>query len=348
MTLAPYSHAEGSGTTAGGPASHAEGNGTVTNNFAEHAEGSHNVSNKNSDTFGDAENTISSIGIGTSLADKKNAWEVMQNGDAYLLGVGQYDGTNPDDATSLQTTINAKQNSLTAGIGIIIENNTIDVDVETISSVEYVDANITDTMNFIIQERDSEHAGRVAGDDLLQANKQDKLTAGTNITIDANNVISAAGGGDVFEVTSETLSADLIEAFEDGKICIHKRYDNPNTQIYIASIKKNNTIIFNKLDLSYNPNTKKMFCGYVGVDVSNTTVSIDNYIATSLITDSYFAKTTDIGLVQPDNTTITVNQHGVISAVIPAPPTSDGQYVLSVVDGAYSWVSVPNANGNSF
>ena len=47
-------------------------------------------------------------------------------------------------------------------------------------------------MNFIIQERDNEHAGRVAGDNLLQANKQDKLTAGANIIIDSNNVISAS------------------------------------------------------------------------------------------------------------------------------------------------------------
>lgn len=107
MTLGSYSHAEGSGTTTGGVASHAEGNGTVTNNFAEHAEGSHNVSNKASDSFGDEGNTISSIGIGTSLEDKKNAWEVMQNGDAYLYGVGDYDGTNTSEAKTLQEVLSS-------------------------------------------------------------------------------------------------------------------------------------------------------------------------------------------------------------------------------------------------
>ena len=39
----------------------------------------------------------------------------------------------------------------------------------------------------------SETAGLVTQAEL--ANKQDKLTAGTNITIDSNNVISATGGG---------------------------------------------------------------------------------------------------------------------------------------------------------
>lgn len=127
MTLGSYSHTEGSGTTAGGAASHAEGNGTVTNNFAEHAEGSHNVSNKASDNFGDEGNTISSVGIGTSLEDKKNALEIMQNGDAYLLGVGEYDGTNTSSADTLQEILNNKQDNLTAGDAIDITDDTIAV-----------------------------------------------------------------------------------------------------------------------------------------------------------------------------------------------------------------------------
>ena len=63
-----YSHAEGAGSLSGGIASHAEGNATVTNNFAEHAEGSYNKSN---------EGTLSSVGIGNSMSDRKNAWEIM-------------------------------------------------------------------------------------------------------------------------------------------------------------------------------------------------------------------------------------------------------------------------------
>lgn len=98
-------------------------------------------------------------------------------------------------------------NKLTGGTGIIINNNnSITYDEEEVSSVEYVDANITDTMNFIIQERDTERAARIAGDNL----KQNKLTAGENISIE-DDVISAAAGGQTIQYeTMPTASADNL------------------------------------------------------------------------------------------------------------------------------------------
>lgn len=83
------SHAEGVGTTASGLASHTEGAGTTAQNDYEHAEGMDNVSHKASDTYGNAGNTQHSIGI-----NSKNAFEVMQNGDIYVKGIGGYQGTN--------------------------------------------------------------------------------------------------------------------------------------------------------------------------------------------------------------------------------------------------------------
>ena len=74
-----------------GEYSHTEGICTNTTNEAEHAEGKYNISNTG---------TISSIGIGTSTSDRKNAFEVMQNGDIYINGIGQYDGTNAIVANS--------------------------------------------------------------------------------------------------------------------------------------------------------------------------------------------------------------------------------------------------------
>ena len=102
------SHAEGFGTTASGACAHAEGNNTravefgshaegrytVANNEAEHAEGSFNVSNSGDTTEAQ---TRHSVGIGTSDPDKKNAHEIMANGDHYVYGVGGYDGTNATD-----------------------------------------------------------------------------------------------------------------------------------------------------------------------------------------------------------------------------------------------------------
>lgn len=100
------SHSEGGSTRAYGNASHAEGHNTIAINAYEHAQGSYNKSNQVISTFGDAGNTLNSIGIGTSESTRKNAVEVMQNGDVYVYGVGDYDGTNPGVADTLQDAIN--------------------------------------------------------------------------------------------------------------------------------------------------------------------------------------------------------------------------------------------------
>lgn len=89
-------HAEGAGNLAGAAASHAEGIRNeigdnayashaegiknITQNRAEHASGQYNKSNKATDTFGDAGNTLFSVGCGTSDADRKNAFEIRQDG----------------------------------------------------------------------------------------------------------------------------------------------------------------------------------------------------------------------------------------------------------------------------
>lgn len=95
-----HSHAEGSMTRATGEQSHAQGYETRAYNNAEHAEGRWNKSNVGSSTFGNAGNTIHSVGIGSSEANRKNAFEIMQNGDVYINSVGGYDGTNPSESNS--------------------------------------------------------------------------------------------------------------------------------------------------------------------------------------------------------------------------------------------------------
>ena len=111
------SHVEGWGSKtyhniASGNGSHTEGVCTRSQNESEHAEGSANVSHKASNTYGDAGNTQHSIGIGTHYNSTKNAVEVMQNGDYYLIGVGGYQGTDTkvQNATikTLQEVINGK------------------------------------------------------------------------------------------------------------------------------------------------------------------------------------------------------------------------------------------------
>ena len=94
--------------------SHAEGRYTQTYNTYEHAEGIFNKSNivNSSSTFTSSGNTLHSVGIGTSNSDRKNAFEIMQNGDAYIKGVGTYDGTNPTSGTNDVATVIASKDNI--------------------------------------------------------------------------------------------------------------------------------------------------------------------------------------------------------------------------------------------
>ena len=68
---------------ANGEYSFAEGQNTVANNRSEHAMGEFNESHHIDNTFGSSGNTLFSIGNGTN-SKRKNALEVMQNGDIYI------------------------------------------------------------------------------------------------------------------------------------------------------------------------------------------------------------------------------------------------------------------------
>lgn len=98
-------HAEGSNTIAKGDFSHTEGKGTQTKNESEHAQGVYNISNTGLDI--DMRTTLYSIGVGDSI-ERRNAHEVMNNGDTFIVGIGEYDGTNPYEAQTLQKVVNSK------------------------------------------------------------------------------------------------------------------------------------------------------------------------------------------------------------------------------------------------
>ena len=100
------SHTEGWWSYALGDDSHAEGIHSYTYNIAEHAQGAYNLSHENSDNFGDPYNSIFEVGIGTSDADRKNMVLGMQNGDLYVYNIGDYDGTNPEEAETVQSIFN--------------------------------------------------------------------------------------------------------------------------------------------------------------------------------------------------------------------------------------------------
>lgn len=103
-----YSHAEGTNTKAFGMASHSEGYMTVANNVFEHASGSFNVSNKGSNP---SDQTRFSVGIG-EWGLKKNSIEIMRNGDTYIIGIGNYDGRNFENASDIQQVIQGMQTEI--------------------------------------------------------------------------------------------------------------------------------------------------------------------------------------------------------------------------------------------
>lgn len=96
-----FAHAEGYNTVAGGDFSHAEGYGTQTKNETEHAAGKWNISD---DTIGSK--TMVTVGNGTDAENRKNIYELREDGSQYLIGVGNYDGTNGSTADSVQDVIN--------------------------------------------------------------------------------------------------------------------------------------------------------------------------------------------------------------------------------------------------
>ena len=50
--------------------------------------------NKSVQSSNTAVATIATIGIGADKDNRKNATEIKQNGDVYIIGIGGYDGTN--------------------------------------------------------------------------------------------------------------------------------------------------------------------------------------------------------------------------------------------------------------
>lgn len=78
---------------------------------------------------------------------------------------------------------------------------------------------------------------------LLLGYKQDKLTAGTNITIDENNVISATGGSSGYiagygiDISSNTISVDTSEM---DSVKLTFTFSGGTTQTYDVVIKPSN------------------------------------------------------------------------------------------------------------
>ena len=83
------------------------GNMNIANNTNEVAFGGYNKSNT-----GDKSSAFT-LGGGTSESNRKNIFEITTDGSIYAPSIGDYDGTNPTVAKSVQDVINNKQDAVT-------------------------------------------------------------------------------------------------------------------------------------------------------------------------------------------------------------------------------------------
>lgn len=119
-----YSHVEGDSNEVSGSSSHVEGSGNIcneancchvegTNNTAKgnysHVEGTSNISTIENQhiegQYSKESDSIHIVGIGTSGTSRKNAHEITLDGQHYIIGVGNYNGTNKESSTSLNAVV---------------------------------------------------------------------------------------------------------------------------------------------------------------------------------------------------------------------------------------------------
>lgn len=176
----------------------------------------------------------------------------------------------------------------------------------------------------------SETAGLVTQAEL--ANKQDKLTAGTNITIDSNNVISAIGGGSGESYTLPVASDTTLGGVKTGTI-----YEKPQ-QVNIGGVP----IRVTQDGVAYVPFVSGTSHGIPHLGDSFTVANNGGLVG--LNPPRKFDYGFLLGGVCPDGTTITMTDKGIISASVPPAATTstlgtvkpDGNTITITNDGTIS------------
>ena len=204
-----FAHAEGYNTVAAGDYSHAEGYGTVANNISEHAEGSWNIS---------SDNTIFSIGDGTDTDNRSNLYEIHSDGSIFVKNVGDYDGTNAEDATDLATVLNDTTDKVNAINTTVFQTKTDETltttDKTVVGAINDLSAEKQNASDDTLTTASKEIVGAI---NELVSTKQPNLVAGDGIEI-MDNTISVTLDTDVFVV--ETVLPSQPTSGNEKKIYI--------------------------------------------------------------------------------------------------------------------------------
>ena len=239
----------------------------------------------------------------------------------------------PDDEAieiATKADLDAKQDKLTAGTNITIENNVISAAGGGSDEVWVGSEEPTGDQTVWIDPTGSETAGLVTQAEL--ANKQDKLTAGTNITIDSNNVISATGSSGGGSYTLPVASDNTLGGVKTGTV-----FEKPQ-QVNIGGVP----IRVTQNGVAYVPFASGTSHGIHHLGSQFRVASNSGLVGLNppYKFDSGFL----IGAVCPDGTTITMTDDGMIS--IGALPTAtistlggvkpDGTSITITADGTIS------------
>lgn len=260
------------------------------------------------------------------------------------------DKTDTYTKTQVDTALNGKQDTLTAGTGISIQNNVIsatggtqvqsDWNQSDSSAVDYIKnkPTIPDTSDFVTKAEYNPKEVAIANA-LTQLNdnkadktelpdtstfatktelngKQDTLTAGQNITIQ-NNVISATGGGGASyqfytENDEEQEEGTTINRHKDGVIEIADEGGTTNSGmgIFFTQVEEDGSISYTQVNSSMYANKDD------GETVNGSTIDVEyNYASISVTEDgedngTQYSKYTDF-IVNPDSLTVEVSVDGV-------------------------------------
>lgn len=233
QAIGEFTHAEGYNTVANGKYSHTEGYSTETKNEAEHAQGKWNISD---DTLGN--NTIDTVGYGTGPEDRKNLYELREDGSAYFIGIGDYDGTNASTADSIQDVLNdtvQKVVDMDPSLYQTKEDNTLNTTSKIVSGAinELLSNSQTKTDNSL-----NTTSKTVSGaiNELLTT-KQNNITAGIGLEL-VDNTLNVILDTEVFKVV-QVLPAQPAEG-DENKIHLVPSTTSGTQNIYTEYVYANN------------------------------------------------------------------------------------------------------------
>lgn len=158
------------------------------------------------------------------------------------------------------------------------------------------------------------------------------------IKLNANNELTAVR--DVFIVNDETLSDDLINAWNSGKVCVYKYND-----IVLTGNQSNSAVTYINFVSEVMQSGETNYYYRMQVYTSDEVVRFGTVEHLTIPNTTYKATMLRMGLVKPDNVTVKVDANGVINTVLPPVPSGYEQpYALYRNRGStYSWEPMESA-----